>query len=550
MNTNYYKHEHEFYNQLVAKLKNDQMEHGEFGVLKMQKNNITGSYSKYYESGRKPNVFITRYAMELLFQIDPSDSQIKKALGWIFYSNINISKKGFWIYTRNIPTGIENRATGEEIVEKKIIDVYRHTAEALTAVLLADKISANNCNRIKQMIENLLDIQDENGSWSITSDKRKEPESIATSTILNALTNCDRDDILDKLYSSSEKQEIKIKIETAISKAIKWLIEDSERSGGLWSLPYEGADAPILITAAILKANSSIFGNTKHQEFTASLISRICSQSNGYVWFKKNGSVDISGTAQILAGLFSLGKHMTIDNFDLLESRATLKEYVLSDGGIDKLDSVTLCYLVDIFSVNRDNEEQPKIIADSNTFVQPDSVSKKKKIFISYSRKDVEFKDALKNHLNVLSQLNITDNWSCEDITIGNWNDQIQRELNESDVIIYMLSANFFSSAYILEKEVMNVMNGKRDKKSILCVVVSEFLDLEEIGKHLQNGQISDKQKAILMLKDFQYLPYAKEHNPITKQNEEKLISLKKFSNDGNIEVALTQITKKILSIL
>jgi len=181
--------------------------------------------------------------------------------------------------------------------------------------------------------------------------------------------------------------------------------------------------------------------------------------------------------------------------------------------------------------------------------IQIDKMTKKK-IFISYSRKDVDFKDELKKHLGILSQFDITDTWSCEDITIGNWNDQIQKELDESNVIIYMLSANFFSSSYILEKEVQNVMNGKRDGKNILCVIVSDIVDLNKIENHLSNWQISDKQKAILKLKDFQYLPYGREFNQVTKQNEEKIVSLKQFSNSSNIETALKQIVEKVLSIL
>jgi len=151
---------------------------------------------------------------------------------------------------------------------------------------------------------------------------------------------------------------------------------------------------------------------------------------------------------------------------------------------------------------------------------------------------------------NLLQTFDITDNWSCEDITIGKWDSQIQQKLDESDVIIYMLSANFFSSSYILEREVQNVMEGKRDKKSILCVIVSDFVDLNKLETQLQSWQISDKQKAILMLKDFQYLPYGKEFNNVTKQNEEKIMSLKHFANNADIETALKQISEKVLNIL
>jgi len=178
------------------------------------------------------------------------------------------------------------------------------------------------------------------------------------------------------------------------------------------------------------------------------------------------------------------------------------------------------------------------------------NIFKKNKIFISYSRKDIDFKNELKKHLNILSQFDITDNWSCEDIKIGNWNEQIQKELEESNLIIYMLSANFFSSSYILEKEVENIMNEKRNNKAILCVIVSDFIDLDKIENYLRNWHISDKQKAILMLKNFQYLPYEVEYNRITGQNEEKLTSLKKYSIKNDIETALKQISEKVLNIL
>jgi internalin A len=177
-----------------------------------------------------------------------------------------------------------------------------------------------------------------------------------------------------------------------------------------------------------------------------------------------------------------------------------------------------------------------------------------KKIFISYSREDVGFKNMLKKHLNMLSVVgSIADNWSCEEIGIDKWDKKIQEKLDESDLVIYMLSVDFFSSPYILEKEVQNVIEGKKGEKKILCVIVREFIGLDKIADYTDRIgsmiNVSDKQKAILALKDFQYLPYGMDWNSITKQDRERITPLKEYSNKGEIDKALTQITTKILEL-
>jgi len=174
-------------------------------------------------------------------------------------------------------------------------------------------------------------------------------------------------------------------------------------------------------------------------------------------------------------------------------------------------------------------------------------LSKMKKIFISYSRKDVDYKDELKKHLNILKTFDIADNWSCEEISIGKWDSQIQQELEKSDLIIYMLSANFFSSKYILEQEVqkgMDLINVNPDK-NILCIIVSSFTGLEKLKN--DTGNRNELQDALLKLADYQYLPYANVLNNVTNQNEEKIIPLKDYARMYNIETALEQITSKIL---
>ena len=204
----------------------------------------------------------------------------------------------------------------------------------------------------------------------------------------------------------------------------------------------------------------------------------------------------------------------------------------LKDGELDKDNAITL---------------------SSRNFAQFSNnrnIKKMKKIFISYSRQDVEYKNELKKHLNMLSHFDIADNWSCEEIKIGNWHEQIQRELESSDLIIYMLSANFFNSKYILEQEVFKgiKLSEVYPKKNILCVIVSDFIGLDKLDD--DNRVKSDLQETILKLQKNQYLPYFdKEVNSVTGRKYEQIVPLVRFPQN-EIDLAFTQIVEKVQEAL
>ena len=178
------------------------------------------------------------------------------------------------------------------------------------------------------------------------------------------------------------------------------------------------------------------------------------------------------------------------------------------------------------------------------------NIKKMKKIFISYSRKDFEYKDALKKHLNMLSHFDIADNWSCEEIKIGNWHEQIQEQLEASDLIIYMLSVDFFNSTYILEEEVLKghkLVNENKNKKK-LCVIVSDFIGLDKLKD--ENTNYNELQNSILSLEDNQYLPYAQENtSTVYEKKSEFFKPLVRFPKN-EIDMAFTQIVGKIQETL
>ena len=169
-----------------------------------------------------------------------------------------------------------------------------------------------------------------------------------------------------------------------------------------------------------------------------------------------------------------------------------------------------------------------------------------KKIFISYSRKDIDYRDALRKHLNFAKLFGIVDNWACEDIKIGNWHEQIQKELEDADLVIMLLSIDFFSSRYIIEHEILKTVqlieNG--NKKKIYPVIVREFPDIDK----LQQKKINDDHitNAINIVATHQYGVYDNEKDK-QGNTSERLFSLREFKEKNKLDFALAKIVDKIV---
>jgi internalin A len=183
-----------------------------------------------------------------------------------------------------------------------------------------------------------------------------------------------------------------------------------------------------------------------------------------------------------------------------------------------------------------------------------------KKVFISYSNEDISFKKELEKYLRVFSQLNVAKSWSCEEMTPGLWHDQIQTELQGSDIVIFMLSINFINSDYILKEEFYKTIEEIKKEKGIevVCVIVKHFpwqsfpkiasiagIDKKKLESILNPTEDEKKQTALLTLSDYQFLPYFTENKG--DNSKRFLLPLNKWEFR---EDAYTQIVEKILLIL
>lgn len=76
------------------------------------------------------------------------------------------------------------------------------------------------------------------------------------------------------------------------------------------------------------------------------------------------------------------------------------------------------------------------------------------KIFVSYSHKDEEFKDELVTMLAGLQRRGIVDAWQDRRIQAGGeWNKLIQNAMNDCDLALLLVSADYLASRFIQEEE-------------------------------------------------------------------------------------------------
>jgi len=88
----------------------------------------------------------------------------------------------------------------------------------------------------------------------------------------------------------------------------------------------------------------------------------------------------------------------------------------------------------------------------------------KPQIFISYSHLDEDFKDRLEKKLNVLKIQGRFDVWTDRAIGEGDkWLPEIEAKLNSCDVAILLISDNFLTSKFIVEKEVPLFLNRREN---------------------------------------------------------------------------------------
>jgi hypothetical protein len=101
------------------------------------------------------------------------------------------------------------------------------------------------------------------------------------------------------------------------------------------------------------------------------------------------------------------------------------------------------------------------------------SPPKMKKIFISYSKQDLRLVNKFIEHLAALQRDGKVGHWYCSELEAGSkWDDKIQKQLDESDIVCFMISPNFMKTDYILEQEVPKAFEKKRTDPNFRIVPI------------------------------------------------------------------------------
>lgn len=135
---------------------------------------------------------------------------------------------------------------------------------------------------------------------------------------------------------------------------------------------------------------------------------------------------------------------------------------------------------------------------------------RKKRVVISYSKKDLTRVHTFIRYLKPLVDLDLIEQpWYCTLANPGDvWDEKIHAKFKEADIVFFMVSEYFYSTSYIVEKEIKTVIDRYDFDKSVKVVpIILEHYDWER--------------KPPYNLKRFSAMPF--QAKPISDFNNEKL---------------------------
>jgi len=173
-----------------------------------------------------------------------------------------------------------------------------------------------------------------------------------------------------------------------------------------------------------------------------------------------------------------------------------------------------------------------------NAFMK-EKFTRPKSIFISYSHDDLEYRKKLQQYLRNMERENLISIWQDGLIEPGTiWDTEIKNNLNNADIIIFLISQSLISSTYSNEVELRTSLSNLTHKKSLILPVLIKNCDYKnwkafptEITEELVQNETS--------ISNFQFLPNSTE--------EQRLLPINKWVFQ---EDAWVQIIDKIRSVL
>lgn len=105
-------------------------------------------------------------------------------------------------------------------------------------------------------------------------------------------------------------------------------------------------------------------------------------------------------------------------------------------------------------------------------------MNQKLKVFFAYSHEDNNLRNRLDKHLASLRRSDFIETWFDGEIEAGKeWESKIFSELEKSDIILLLISADFIASDYCYNVEMKKAILRHDEKKSIVIPVILKHCD-------------------------------------------------------------------------
>ena len=144
----------------------------------------------------------------------------------------------------------------------------------------------------------------------------------------------------------------------------------------------------------------------------------------------------------------------------------------------------------------------------------PKEIKKPKKVFISYSHDDLNYRKELQKYLINMERDNLIEVWQDGMIQPGTeWDLAIKENLEKADVIILLVSQSFIASNYIHEVELRKTMEKQLDGTAQFFPILiknCDYLSWKALPKKVTDNLEYEEGKGVkekVSLSSFQFLP-------------------------------------------
>ncbi|MBB5635310.1 hypothetical protein HDE68_001195 [Pedobacter cryoconitis] len=123
---------------------------------------------------------------------------------------------------------------------------------------------------------------------------------------------------------------------------------------------------------------------------------------------------------------------------------------------------------------SKSNKLEEKIFKLKDYTMYLNNDIKKRKVAISYSKKDLVRVDTFIRYLKPLVDNDLIElPWYCSDLEAGsNWNSEIEENFDNADIVFFMISDHFFDTDYIVKQEIPKIIDRYLENKSVKVVPI------------------------------------------------------------------------------